>query len=163
MISSWASIVPKEDVFICRLLYCDSRRSETCCRHSQACRWLSQVLQVLLPALPGLSPVLPDAHIVLPGTLRCSQSYHNHSHGTPPPGIRDPSYPEGWQGCPPRVWYSPEIDKSRFTLHILSDTPQVVQWLKCILLMVLFVYSNLMCYQLVVVRLVTRSYAMDRV
>jgi hypothetical protein len=34
----------------------------------------------------------------------------------------DPSNPEGQYECPPRVWYSPEIDASKFTLHILSDT-----------------------------------------
>jgi len=36
--------------------------------------------------------------------------------------IRDPSYSEGQLECPPRVWYSPQIDTSKFTLHILSDT-----------------------------------------
>jgi hypothetical protein len=46
-----------------------------------------------------------------------------------------PRYSEGWQVCPPRVWYSPEIDASKFTLHILSDTPGGFQWLKYILLM----------------------------
>jgi len=49
--------------------------------------------------------------------------------------IRDPSYSEGRPECPPRVWYSPEIDASKFTLHILSDTPGVFQRLKYILLM----------------------------
>jgi len=34
-----------------------------------------------------------------------------------------PSYSEDRQECPPRVRYSPEIDASKFTLHILSDTP----------------------------------------
>jgi len=46
-----------------------------------------------------------------------------------------PSYSEGQQECPPRVWYSPEIDTSKFTLHILSDPPGGFQWLKYILLM----------------------------
>jgi len=46
-----------------------------------------------------------------------------------------PSYSEGHQECPPRVEYSPEIDASKFTLHILSDTPGGFQWLKYILLM----------------------------
>jgi len=46
-----------------------------------------------------------------------------------------PSYSEGQQECPPRVWYSPEIDASKFTLHILPDTPGGFQWLKYILLM----------------------------
>jgi len=88
---------------------------------SQACPWCSQ----MLPAAPK----------VLSGTPRCSQTYHNHSHGTPVAVIRDPRYSEGRQECPPMVWYSPEIDTSKFTLHILSDTPGVFQWLKYILLM----------------------------
>ena len=56
----------------------------------------------LSPALPGLSPALPGAPRLVVGA---------------------PSYSEGQQECPPRVWYSPEIDASKFTLHILSDTP----------------------------------------
>jgi len=55
--------------------------------------------------------------------------------GTPRPVAGDPSYSEGRQECPPRVWYSPEIDASKFTLHILSDTPGGFQWLKYIVLM----------------------------
>jgi len=90
-------------------------------RCSQACRRRSQVL-------PG-APKVPS------GAPRCSQTYHNHSDGTPVAVIRDPSYCEGRPECPPRVWYSPEIDASKFTLHILSDTPGVFQWLKYILLM----------------------------
>jgi hypothetical protein len=35
----------------------------------------------------------------------------------------DPSYSEGRRECPPRVLYSPEIDASKFALHILSNTP----------------------------------------
>ena len=31
-----------------------------------------------------------------------------------------PSYSEGWQECPPRA-DTPQIDASKFTLHILSD------------------------------------------
>jgi len=68
----------------------------------------------MLPALPGLSPPLPGAPRLVVGA---------------------PSYSEGRQECPPIVWYSPEIDASKFTLHILSDTPGGFQWLKYILLM----------------------------
>jgi len=46
-----------------------------------------------------------------------------------------PSYSDGQQECPPRVSYSPAIDASKFTLHILSDTPGGFQWPKYILLM----------------------------
>jgi len=49
--------------------------------------------------------------------------------------IRDPSYSQGLPEYPPRIWYSPEIDASKFTLHILSDTPGVFQRLQYILLM----------------------------
>ena len=128
MISRCTCSIPEENLVFPRLLYCDLRRSQTCHRRSQVLPGLSQVL-------PGLSPVVPIALKVLSGALRHSQSYHNHSHGTPVPVIRDLSYSEGWQECPPRVWYSPEIDASKFTLHILSDTPGVFQWLKYILLM----------------------------
>jgi len=54
---------------------------------------------------------------------------------TPVAVVRDPSYSEGRPEYPPRVWYSPEIDASKFALHILSDTPGVFQRLKYILLM----------------------------
>jgi len=80
--------------------------------------------------------VLPGASKVLSGALRCSQTYHSLAHGTSVPVIRDPRYYEGRPECPPRVWYSPEIDTYKFTLHILSDTPGGFQWLKYILLMV---------------------------
>jgi len=46
-----------------------------------------------------------------------------------------PSYSEGRQECPPRVWYPPENDPSTFTLHILWDTPGGFLWLKSTLLM----------------------------
>jgi len=149
MISRLTSNVPKEDVVFPRLLYSDSRCS-------QACRWRSQVLPGflsalpdlssalpdlssalpdLLSALPGLSPAIPGAPNVLSGAPRCSQTYHNHSHGTPVAVIRDPSYSEGRPECPPRVWYFPEIDPFKFTLHIISDTPGGFQRLKYILLM----------------------------
>jgi len=120
MISRRTSSVPKEDVFP-RLLYCDSRCSQTCRRGSQACHRRSHVL--------------PGAPEVLSGALRCSQTYHNHSHGTRVPVIRDPSYSQSRPECPPRVWYSPEIDASKFALHILSDTPGGFQRLRYIVLM----------------------------
>ena len=82
------------------------RCSQACCRRSQG---------------------LPHAPQVLSGAPRCSQTYHNHFHGSPAPVIRDASYSEGRPECPPRVRYSPEIDASKVTLHILSDTPVVFQ------------------------------------
>jgi len=110
------------------------------CRFSQTALLWFEVLPDLLPGLPGLSLVLPRFLLAHPGLLpafpgapRCtkvlsgaprySQTYYNHSHCTPVPVIRDHSYDEGQQECPPRVWYSPEIDASKFTLHILSDPP----------------------------------------
>jgi len=127
MVSRRTSSVPKED-HSPTLLCCDSRcsprcrwRSQTCHRHSQTCRRCFQVL--------------PGAPKVLSGAPRCSQICYNDSLGTPVPVIGDLSYSEGRQQCPPRVWYSPEIDPSKFTLHILSDTPGCFQSLKYILLM----------------------------
>jgi len=79
---------------------------------------------------PRLSQVLPGAPTVLFGAPRCSQSHQNLSHGTLELVIRDPSYSKGHPECPPSVWYSPEFDAYKFTLHILSGTPGVFQWLK---------------------------------
>ena len=69
------------------------------------------------------------------GAPTCFQPYHNHSQGAALQVMRDPGYSEGRPECPPRVWYSPEIDAPKFTLHILSDTPAGSQWLTYILLM----------------------------
>jgi len=82
---------------------------------------LSPVLPGLLLALPGLSPVLPGAPRLVVGAARLVAGA--------------PSYSEGRKACSPRVWYSPEIDASKYTLHILSDTPGGFPWLKYILLM----------------------------
>ena len=124
------------------------RSQRKCCFSQTALQCFEALLDLLLAlperslalldlslVLPGLLLVLPGVPNVLSGAPRCSQTYHNHSHGTPVPVIRDPSYSEGRQECPPRVWYSPEIDASKFTLHILSDTAGVFQWLEYILLM----------------------------
>jgi hypothetical protein len=49
--------------------------------------------------------------------------------------IRDRSYSEDRPEFPPTVWYSPEFDAFKFTLHILSDTSGGSHRLKYILLM----------------------------
>ena len=69
---------------------------------------------------------------------RCCQTSHNHSHGAPVPVIWDPSYSDRRPECPPRVWFSPEIDTSKFTLHLLLDTPGGSQCVKYILLMLVY-------------------------
>jgi len=71
---------------------------------------------------------------------RWSQTFHNRSYCAPVPVIRDPSYSDGRPECPPSVWYFPEFDTSKFTLHILSETPAVSHRLKYILLL-LFIPS----------------------
>jgi len=111
-----------------RLVAGASRHDAGAPRCSQACRRRSQVYR-------WRSHVLPGAPEVLSGAPRCSQTYYNHSHGAPVPVTRDPSYSDGRPECPPMVWYSPEIDASKFTLQILSDTPRVFQWLKYFFLM----------------------------
>jgi len=83
----------------------------------------------------GGSATLPGVPKVLSGVPTCSQTYYNHSHRTPVLIIRYASYTKGRPEYPPRVRYSPEIDASKFTLHILSDTPGGYQWLKYIVLM----------------------------
>jgi len=93
------------------------------------------------------SATLPDAPNVLSGAPACSQTYHNHSNGTPVPVISDFSYSQGRPECPCRVWYCPAIDASKCMLHICSDTLGGSQWLKCSLLIgdwrVLYIQGNL--------------------
>jgi len=69
------------------------------------------------------SATLRGAPKVLSGTLMSSQNAHTYSHDTPLPVIRDPSDSQSRPEHSTRVWYSSEIDVSKFTLHTLSDTP----------------------------------------
>jgi len=91
-----------------------------------------EVLPDWLPVCPGLSPALPGAPRLVVSTPRLVAGA--------------PSYSDSRQECPPRVWYSPEIHASKFTLHILSDTPGGFQWLKYILLM--WFLSGAWCFQI---------------
>jgi len=96
------------------------RSQQRCCLPQTALLWF-EVLTDMLLALPVLSaapPTAPRLVVVAPRLVS----------GTP-------THSEGQQECPPRVQYTPEIDASKFTLHILSDTPEGFQWLKYILLM----------------------------
>jgi len=90
--------------------------------------WISITTQASLRVSLGFPHWLGDSP-------RCSQTYHNRSHGAPIPVIRAPSSSQGRPECPPRVSFSPEIDASKFTLRLLSPTPGGSQWLKYILLM----------------------------
>ena len=81
------------------------------------------VLQVNIPKNPASLRVSLGFPHWLGDSPRCSQTSHNRSHGAPIPVIRDPSYSDGRPECPPRVWFSPEIDASKFTLRLLLDTP----------------------------------------
>ena len=99
----------------------------------------------LVAGAPGLVVGAPRLVPALPGAPRCSQVHPKFSpahRGVPKlftmthvPVFRDLSYSEGRLECPPGVWYSLEIDASKFTLHILSYTPGGFQWLKHILLL----------------------------
>jgi len=88
-------------------------------------------------ALRRVPKLIPITHIVL--LYRPSEIPVTNI-----PDIRDPSYSEGMPECHPRVWYSPELDASKFTLHILSDTPGVFQRLQYILLMHSLIFTNLL-------------------
>jgi hypothetical protein len=88
------------------------RSQRRCCVSQTAVLWF-EVLQDISLALPGASRADVGAQRLVAGA---------------------PSYSEGRLECPASIWYSPEIDISKFTLHILSDTPGGVQWLKYILL-----------------------------
>jgi len=68
--------------------------------------------------LPGFSPVLPGSPSIVTGTPRLVAGAPSHS--------------EGRQGCSSRIWYCPEIDAWKFTLHILWDTTGGLEWLKFI-------------------------------
>jgi len=84
-----------------------------------------QKFSLALRRAPNHNPITP--------VLLLDQSSENPV--TSVPVVGDPSYSEGQPECPPWVQYSPEIDASKFTLHILSDTPGVIQRLEYILLM----------------------------
>ena len=77
----------------------------------------------------------PDCSTVIWGAPRHVTDTPRCVAGAPRLVVGAPNYSAGQQECPPRVWYSPEIDTSKFTLHILSDTPGGFQYLKYILLM----------------------------
>jgi hypothetical protein len=82
-----------------------------CCFSQTALLWFEVLPDLLLVPL-GFSPTLPHASRSVVGAL---------------------CYSECWQECPPRVWYSPEIDTSKVTLYILSDTSGGFQRVKYIL------------------------------
>jgi len=79
-------------------------------RSSQTCRRRSQVCRRRSHVLPGLSLALPGLSPALPVTQKAGRNALLGSD-------------------------TPEIDASKFTLHILSDTSGGFQWLKYILLM----------------------------
>jgi hypothetical protein len=82
-----------------------------------------EVLQVNIPkTLASLIVSLGFPHW-LGNSPSCSQTSHHRSHGAPIQVIRGPSNSDGRPECTPRVWFSPEIDASKFTLRLLSDTP----------------------------------------
>jgi len=126
MISRHTSSVSK-DVFP-RILYCDSRWYQTCRRQSEGSCRCFQMCHLRSRAVPG-------APKVLSGTPRCFQTYHNHSHRCLVRIIRDHRYSDGRPECPPMVQYFPDIDASKFTLFIHSDTSGSYKGLKYILLM----------------------------
>ena len=148
MISTRTSSIPKEDVFP-KLVYSDSRWAQTCRRRSegyhrgshsghrrsQTCGRCSQTCRQCSPTCRRHCQVLLGAHRVLSNAPKWSPTHHNHSHVTPRQVIKDLTDSEGQPECHPTVWYSPVIDTSNLTLHILSDTSGGSQRLNYILLM----------------------------
>jgi len=117
------------------------QHSQRCCFSQTTLQWFTELNGFSL-ALPGFSPALPDTprHVIgapriVAGSPRWSQTYHNHSPGTPVPVIKDPSNCEVRPECPPMVWHSSEIDTSKCTLHILSDNAGGSHWFNFISLM----------------------------
>jgi hypothetical protein len=102
---------------------------------------MSLVLPCLSPVLPSLSPVFPCLSLVLPYLSLVLPCLSPVLPGAPMLVVSAPrlvvgtwSYSDGRQECAPRVSYSPEIDASKFTLHILSDNPGDSKRLNYILL-----------------------------
>jgi len=115
---------------------------ETSCWRSKAYSRYTQTLWGLSSELSGLTPAFPRSPMGMERSFRqikCSQRNHHHFHGTSVSDNRDLSYSEGLSECTCRVWYSHEIDASKFTLHILSDTPGGSQRLTYILLMIIWI------------------------
>jgi len=82
MVSRRTSSVYREDVFP-RVLYGDSRCSQTCPRRSQTSHRGCQVLTGLLSARPGLSPSLPGASRCTQSSIWCSEVFPNLSQSLP--------------------------------------------------------------------------------
>ena len=109
---------------------------------SSVIRGASRLVAGALSIVIGSPRLVPCCLRLIFGAPTCSQTYENHSHGTPVPFIVNPSYSEGRPECPPSIWYSAEIDTSKFALHILSDTAGGSQQLQFILLMSLSLQST---------------------
>jgi len=72
-------------------------------------RWHSQMHPMFPPALWRVSKLIPIIPIILLYTS-------SDIPGTSVAVVSNPSYSEGQPECPPMVWYSPDIDASKFTL-----------------------------------------------
>jgi len=113
---------------ICRRYsYCSCSSGESQITHA--------VLWINILTIPAFLTVSFGFLHWLGDSARWSHSCNNRIHGAPGPVIRDPSHSDGKPECPPRVSSTGEIDASKFTLHILSDTPRGSQRRKYILLM----------------------------
>jgi hypothetical protein len=95
----------------------------------QSFQWISLKTQAFLRVSLGFPYWLGDSP-------RCSHTYQKCSHSVPVSVMWDPRYSEGRSECPPRVWFSPELDASLFTLHLLSHTPGDSDWLEYIVLII---------------------------
>jgi len=76
MIPRHTSSIPTADVVFPRLLYCDSRCSQTCHKCAEAWRWHSQ-------ACCRFSQVLPGAPRLVVGAPRCSHVHPKFSPALP--------------------------------------------------------------------------------
>ena len=81
----------------------------------------SQAALLWVEVLPDMSPAFTSVSLAFPGSSRLVP-------GAPRLVTGAPCYSEGLQRFPAKVWYSPEIDGSKFTLCILSETPGRFQW-----------------------------------
>ena len=93
MISRRTSRIPKEEVVFPRLLYCDSRCSQTSRQHSQVLPGILSTPPYLSQVLPGAVRLVVGAPRLVSGTPRCSQVDPKFSptlRGVPKPIIITP-------------------------------------------------------------------------
>jgi hypothetical protein len=74
MVSRHTSGVPSDDAVVARILYCDSRCTQTCHKRTQVCCLRTQVCPWRIQVHQGFPLVLPGFLFVLSVTLKASRN-----------------------------------------------------------------------------------------